>query len=359
MTRPGAALLLAASLAGAACAGNKTAGDQATKPADGEPLTQSTESGPVKATVTLTPKQPRLGDAITLTLTVEAAAGVTVEMPAFGEALGRFSIINFTPRQHTEANGHKVLSQRYTLQAPMSGRQRIPRLRIEFADGRPGQQHDAGAGAAPTHELLTDEIAIQIESVLPDGELAAELRPARAALPPPPERGVLARWWPWLASALAALCLFLAWRAWRRAAAIRTRVSAYDAALKRLGALERRGLPHDHEVDGWYVELSAIVRRYLEDRFGVRAPELTTEEFLREARRAGGLTDAHRSLLSTFLEGCDRVKFARYAPDEHESREALTAARRFIEETRVRAEPVANAPAAAPAPAATHEQPPG
>jgi hypothetical protein len=82
-----------------------------------------------------------------------------------------------------------------------------------------------------------------------------------------------------------------------------------------------------------------IVRRYLEDRFALRAPELTTEEFLSEARRAADLTPAHRDQLTSFLEGCDRVKFAGYRPDADESLATLRAARAFVEDTRAVAEP--------------------
>ena len=69
------------------------------------------------------------------------------------------------------------------------------------------------------------------------------------------------------------------------------------------------------------------------ERFALRAPELTTEEFLLEAGRSADLTATHRELLSAFLATCDRVKFARYSPGEEESREALEVARRFLNET--------------------------
>ena len=45
---------------------------------------------------------------------------------------------------------------------------------------------------------------------------------------------------------------------------------------------------------------------------------LTTEEFLNEAQKSAELTGAHRTLLSTFLEHCDRVKFAQYHPEQAE-----------------------------------------
>jgi hypothetical protein len=328
-----------------------------------ESVSHTSESGPVRATVSLSPKQPVLGDPLTLSLQVEAEAGVDVEMPAFGEALGRFEIVQFVPREQRGADGKLVASQTYTLQAPMSGRQRIPPLQVEFVDrrnaGASGAAGAAGAGAAGTaspgapgagaaspaageevQELLTEEIPIQIGSVLPEGEVAAELRPEREGLPLRSHVQLYA----WIG--LGALVLlgaggFLGVRAWQRAARRQVRISAYDRAMARLRDLEQRGLPRPGQVEGapavdlWYVELSAIVRRYLEDRYGLRAPELTTEEFLREAQRSGQLSSSHRNLLSDFLVRCDRVKFARYEPDEEESRQALASARSFLEETRL------------------------
>src|SRR5205814_750413 len=83
------------------------------------------------------------------------------------------------------------------------------------------------------------------------------------------------------------------------------------------------------------------VRRYLEDRFALRAPELTTEEFLARAGDSTALAPGHRAVLRSFLERCDRVKFAAYRPPESESREVIAAARRFLEETRPSLEPAA------------------
>jgi hypothetical protein len=295
-------------------------------------VSRTTEIGPVKAVVTLGPPEPTLGDALTLTLVVEADSGVTVEMPAFGEALGRFSIVEFAPHATTAKGGKTVQSQRYTLQPPMSGRQRVPPLRVEFVDERPDKLPDSGE--AEVRELLTEEVSIEIQSVLAEEEaLSDELRPPRGPLQEL-QTGV-ARYWPWLALVAGALGLALAWRWWRDRLSVRRRLSAYDIAVGRLDSLEVSGFPGADEADDWYVELSSIVRRYLEDRHGVRAPELTTEEFLRAAGASAQLSSGHRQLLSRFLEQCDRVKFAAYVPDESESREAFDAARRFLLETRL------------------------
>ena len=308
----------------------------------GEPLTAETREGPVSAVVSLAPAEPRLGDLLALTLSVEAKAGVRVEMPAFGDALGRFSIVDFAPRQEVDENGDSLAAQRYTLQAPVSGRQRIPRLRIEYVDERQGQD-------PRTRELLTEELGFEVASVLPDGPIGEDLRPPRPSLEA--LRGPWQRWWPWLAVGLALLAgAALGVVYWLRHAAERARITAYDRALSRLDRLRRAGLPDASHLDAWYVELSDIVRRYIEARFGLRAPELTTEEFLLQARRSADLSKAHGELLSAFLERCDRVKFARYSPAADESQDALQLARRFLDETRDGAASDADpAPVAAPA----------
>ena len=293
-----------------------------------EPLAIVTEEGPVKATVSLSPPAPRLGDSLLLTLTVVAGANVVVEMPAFGDALGRFAILDFTPSEEATSGGETTATQRYTLEAPLSGRHRIPRLRIEYRDQR------AGITNAQTRELLTEELAFTIESVLPEGMVADTLLPMRARLE---ERAASVAYWSAGAAlglaALAAVAIWL-WQRRRTLQAERQRETAFERAMQRLERLELQGVPDDAAAGPWYVELSDIVRRYIEERLAVRAPELTTEEFLREAGRNEEFSQGHRDLLADFLERCDRVKFAAHRPGAEESRRALDAARRFLAETR-------------------------
>ena len=316
------------------------------------PLAAETRVGPVVAVVSLAPPSPRLGDPLVLTLTVSAEPGVTVEMPAFGDALGRFAIVDYAPREETTEDGQLLLSQRYTLQASASGRQRIPQLRVEFVDERDGSDDDRDQRAAKARELLTEELGFEVESVLPEGAVIDELRPARPMLAEL-QGPWWARHWPWFAVGVLALAGAVGGLlVWLRRADQRARTTAFERAIERLERLQRRGLPNTAELDAWYVELSDIVRRYIEARFGLRAPELTTEEFLAEAGRSAELTPSHRSLLSAFLERCDRVKFARYSPGDTESHEALQLARQFLRETRDAASQQADASAPQPAPPA-------
>lgn len=79
--------------------------------------------------------------------------------------------------------------------------------------------------------------------------------------------------------------------------------------------------------------VSDAVRRYLEDRFGLRAPEQTTEEFLEGLNRRPLLDVRHQGLLSGFLEQCDLVKFAGWRPGSAELGGLEAAAIRFVDET--------------------------
>ena len=89
------------------------------------------------------------------------------------------------------------------------------------------------------------------------------------------------------------------------------------------------------------VEVSRVLRLYIERRFGLRAPHLSTEEFLFEAERSDRLTDDWQKALGDFLFQCDRVKFA-LAHTESPRMEALySTAEKFIGQTAQPSNPTA------------------
>lgn len=122
---------------------------------------------------------------------------------------------------------------------------------------------------------------------------------------------------------------------------------AHVTALAALARLRAQPWMERGEVEPFFVELSAIVRRYLEDRFGLRAPERTTEEFILEAASSDRLSAAHQQTTRAFLEQSDRVKFARDTPGRPEMEGALASAERLVRETTPPPEDPSGAPAAA------------
>jgi hypothetical protein len=313
-------------------------GEEAVAPASNEPpadaIAKVTENGPVKLTVKVWPAHPSLTDTVSVRLEIDAAAGVTVDAPfqETGDQLGRFRIVGFTQDRQRLGNGGDHQVQTYQLTAPSSGRERVPPFRLEMID----QRATNGNASVKPLELLTEEVPLEIAPVKAD-RIDADLRPAAAALEVD-VGGV--PWWYWVGGGGLIVMLAsgsaLAWRAWRAGRRRARQKSAYDEAVAKLRVLADRGAPAAEQADGWFVELSGIVRRYLEGRYDIRAPELTTEEFLQVAARAAMLTADHRGLLTSFLERCDQVKFAGYRPDADESLATLKAAQGFIEDTRLR-----------------------
>lgn len=99
-------------------------------------------------------------------------------------------------------------------------------------------------------------------------------------------------------------------------------------ALERLAAVRR--LIDDGLYREFSMEASGILRTYIEARFGVRAPRLSTEEFLYEAERSEHLDAGARARLADFLFRCDRVKFALGTLDRGGMEDLYASARTFI-----------------------------
>ena len=92
------------------------------------------------------------------------------------------------------------------------------------------------------------------------------------------------------------------------------------------------------EIKLFHLRISDILRRYIENRFGVRAPEQTTEEFLTAASgirlHEKAILGNNRPLLADFLTHCDLVKFARHEPTRDECEKTVSLCREFIEQTK-------------------------
>ena len=84
-------------------------------------------------------------------------------------------------------------------------------------------------------------------------------------------------------------------------------MSPIERAWVELDRLLKKGLPGRGRYKDFYVELTMVVRRYVQRKYGIRAPHLTTEEFLREFGDEGG---GKKDELKRFLESSDMVKFA-------------------------------------------------
>jgi hypothetical protein len=140
-------------------------------------------------------------------------------------------------------------------------------------------------------------------------------------------------WLWWMVGGLVVLAvLFALWKWWKRRQASRPvppPVPAHVRAKQKLN----EALALISQPKPFVIAVSDTVRFYLEERFTFRAPERTTEEFLRELGSTDLLLPEQKDSLGAFLQSCDLVKFAKYEPGEKELHELHGSAVRLVEET--------------------------
>jgi hypothetical protein len=113
-----------------------------------------------------------------------------------------------------------------------------------------------------------------------------------------------------------------------------------ERALRLLSELDTKQLWQKKQVKQYYIELTDIVRSYIEERFSTPAMELTTDELLYKAQLHKELQPYH-GLLSGILHMADLAKFAKAEPLPEEHTDAMEKAKQFIE----RSKPVVIVPA--------------
>jgi len=273
--------------------------------------------------------------AVTYSVVIEAPADAEVSVDDMKEKFGGLQLFgDATITTDPLPDGRKRITQRYTLESPK-------------AEAGTYQPEPAIVRVKDGDTISLPSPAIGVRDLTPDEEAQAQqFAPALAPL------NVAKRMWEywqfWAGIAAAALLATIAfafyrWYTRQRPAKPQRIVPPWELAQERLAALEAKGWREAGKLDAYYVELSAILRHYIEDRFDLHAPERTTPEFLAEASGSGALTDDHQRMLASFLRYSDRVKFARFEPTADDAARNFSDVKKFVEET---------VPAPAPAEAA-------
>ena len=165
---------------------------------------------------------------------------------------------------------------------------------------------------------------------------AADIRDIK----PPIEISSGLAWLWWGLAALATIVVaVLLWRWWQKRKTQVSIVPVIPAHIRAKQKLEE-ALALIAQPKPFVIAVSDTARTYLEERFNFRAPERTTEEFLRELSSTNLLVKEQKESLGDFLASCDLVKFAKYEPGETELHELHGSALRLVEETEPR--PISN-----------------
>jgi hypothetical protein len=284
------------------------------------------EPPPVIVTTRVEPKSVTIGTPFRYTIRIESGAEAEVVVPLLVERIGEFLIVDFGAVPESEIDGRLVVERWYDLVGYEAGDLLVEGGSIAY--------RVAGGGL---EEIDVPDALVVIESLLPrsgDEIAAADIRDIKGPARRPPDYRPLFL----ILAAIVGVAAVIGGILWLRSrrhaveAAVARR-PAHVVALEALARLRRAGLLEAERQAEYYVELSKIVRAYLEGRFELRAPEMTTEEFLQAAQASPDLAAEHRSRLGRFLAEADLVKFARHRPTLSEVEGAHEAAQEFVKAT--------------------------
>ncbi|MBM65982.1 MAG: hypothetical protein CMH55_07105 [Myxococcales bacterium] len=260
---------------------------------DAGPSAARREKKPAQLTADLEGSGLLPGEVVTLVLRVRYSKNSSLDAP---ETLpeGKGMMATGLPKRSLEADGDDLLETlRYPLVILDVGEVRSPSFQVRIDD----------------QKLQVPALPLQVMDAGPSPQ-APEVgfKPMVVLRPGPPASFY---WVLGLIGVLALLALLV--RFWPRAQGAETVAPAvvidpYEQALKDLKLLRKRLKQPTEQRQAWF-ELLAILRAYLDARFGLNTAESTSEEIL-EASTETALPGVPRKGLKDLLDAADQVRYA-------------------------------------------------
>ena len=286
------------------------------------PRIEKITSGPVELIITADPPQVYLDRDILLSIKTIAPSGVTVRLPPIEDRLAGFTLNGAFDREPNAMGGVNAHEYCYRLTPLMAAEYRLAPMAVIYTDTRRPHTNENWFA---TRALVFDVAPIK------GGRAGDSIHDIQGPI-----------WiYPSLQTCLAwvAILLVLAMAGWviyrfsrrvHRAIQLH-RMSPRERALKELTDLMRRNLLSNNQIKEFFMELTLIIRHYIERAHDIRAPEQTTEEFLLMASCNPQFRPEVLSKLRVFLQNADLVKFAEYRPESPAVERAFATARDYVE----------------------------
>jgi len=265
--------------------------------------------GPVTARLSATPDTAAIGKAVRVVYEVSTPFGTRVQFPV-------------RPANDSTWTWNDWKLEK-DVDTPAGVRHRVTAVALPFKTGSlilPGlafRYQKAGDPAAQNGTFPS--LTLPVVSVMPKSPQPPDIKGLKPVFQPP--------WWmtfPWWIVAVVLLLIgLIIWLVRRRKpgvtaaperkAALIPAIPAHVEALAALDALVKDRLPERGLLVEHQTRLAAIVRRFLERRFGSPQPGYTTRELVAHLL-ANGLTSAEVERLRGLLRVSDLAKFARAEP---------------------------------------------
>ncbi len=263
-----------------------------------------------------------IGDKIKYTIAVFCAKNIEVEFPDFGKNLENFAIKDFASSRKTFFGKQRITTW-YLLDTYVTGESIIPKAVIKY---RRSGQKDWNQAEIPEQKITVKSM---LEKAGPNAILRDIKNPVN--LPQKINRYFI------MAMLILAVILILSavfLLKTKNTPGLSSLKPAHEIAYEQLAALRKKDLIGQGKIKEFYIEISDITRHYIENRFNIKAPEMTTEEFFIKVKVHPQFKAGHKTLLKEFLLCCDLVKFAKYTPLTPEIDSTFESAEKFIGQTK-------------------------
>lgn len=129
------------------------------------------------------------------------------------------------------------------------------------------------------------------------------------------------------------LCVFLPKLFRRKSKEEKVQEPAHIEALRELEKYRSDKYWVPSHQKAFYSGITDILKNYIDRRFGIDAPEMTTIELFEDLKGCEGVTPQMYESLKKLFETADYVKFAKYVADDEENAQALPLSVNFVTST--------------------------
>lgn len=270
-----------------------------------------------KATSTLSKNLIKIGEQVEFTIQFTGLPDYKVSFPVFSDTLTKnIEIIERTKIDsiYSEDRKELTLKQTFVISSFDSGYFAIKPLRFIYRIKKDTAKHYTETGS-----LFLTVNTIQVDT-------SKEIRDIKAPLEAP---YTFKEFLPYILTVLLIAILVFAgiyiYRKIKKKEPIfqviqKPKLPPHEVALKALEELRKKKLWQNNLIKEFHTELTDIIRSYLEDRFLIKALEMTSDEIY-ESIQSLNLDQIMKDKLYSMLNLADMVKFAKEnpLPSEHDS----------------------------------------
>lgn len=270
----------------------------------------------------------KIGDQINLTIETKTPKDFSVASPDPKVFLKDFELLNTKKPLINEEGENRITIFQYLITVFSTGKKAIGPVELE------SKRIQDGSGE---NIVKAGEINIFVESVLPKDKDAKNLQ--IRDIKPPVQVNYPNYYYLIGALVILLICLLIFLTVKHIIKKMRKidETAGYvyrspeEIADLRLKALKESSMVKDGKIKEYYIELSEIIRQYIEGRYTIFALDMTTTELYRELK-SSKIKQSAVGDIKKLLSYCDLVKFAKLVPPEDRFSGDFDEASRIIQE---------------------------